>query len=82
MTRSLSVFTVWLALGAVAYAEPPAKQPADDVTTYGFEDDKVLGDSVGPNLEVLHARKRSERRSLVRVRGHYIPELLKSAEDL
>jgi hypothetical protein len=67
-----------------AHAEDPS--PPDtargDVNSYDFEDDLVLGDTVEPDAEVLYARRRGNRDSLVRPRLHFIPELLKSGEDL
>lgn len=70
--------------GQTAHAEEPATeaQRGADVTQYAFEDDAVLGDTVGPALEVLHARRRPGRESLVRARTQFVSELLKSVEQL
>jgi hypothetical protein len=69
-----------------AHAEPPAPPHdaarADDATTYTFDDDTVLGDTVGAMGEVLTVRKRPERESLIRPREHFIRELLQSVEAL
>src|SRR5262249_18682384 len=51
-------------------------------TNYDFDDDLVNGDLVRPDGEQLTVRRRGERRSLVRLREHFIPEMLKSVEDL
>ncbi len=51
-------------------------------TNYDFDDDLVNGDLVRPDGEQLVVRRRGERRSLVRLREHFIPEMLKSVEDL
>ncbi|MFI5306114.1 MAG: hypothetical protein ACHQ53_02105 [Polyangiales bacterium] len=69
---------------ASAHAEDPSSPDAErgDVNTYDFEDDLVLGDTVEPDAEVLYARRHGSRESLVRPRLHFIPELLKSGEDL
>ena len=87
MTKSHIRFTLGLLVSLACAAPAAAEEPADDggrgeVTSYRFDDDLVAGDTVQPNLEVLHARKRGERNSLVRARPHFIPELLKSAADL
>ncbi len=54
----------------------------DDATTYDFEDDLVSGDLVRPDGELLNVRRRGARTSLIRIREHFIPEMLKSVEDL
>lgn len=51
-------------------------------TEYSFDDDVVTGDLVRPDGELLVSRKRGNERSLIRVRQHFIPEMLKSVEDL
>lgn len=53
-----------------------------DATTYDFEDDLVQGDLVRPDGENLMVRRRGARESLIRVREHFISELLKSVENL
>jgi len=53
-----------------------------DATTYDFEDDVVSGDLVRPDGEMLNVRRRGQRASLIRIREHFIPEMLKSVEDL
>lgn len=87
-------FTRWLALFALLGGAPPAalaeslEEPPldagtdDDVTRYAFDDDLVRGGVPGPGGEVLHVRRRRDRESLIRIRDQFIPELLKSAEDL
>jgi len=62
-----------------------AQDPAGgggDATTYDFEDDLVSGDLVRPDGEMLSVRRRGRRQSLIRIREHFIPEMLKSVEDL
>ena len=51
-------------------------------TTYDFEDDLVTGDLVRPDGELLNVRRRGSRSSLIRIREHFIPEMLKSVENL
>lgn len=60
---------------AGAAAEPQA-------TSYDFEDDLVTGDLVRPDGELLSVRRRGNRASLIQIREHFIPEMLKSVEDL
>ena len=59
-----------------------AQEGGDDATTYDFEDDLVTGDLVRPDGEMLNVRRRGRRSSLIRIREHFVPEMLKSVEDL
>lgn len=51
-------------------------------TTYDFDDDLVTGDLVRPDGENLVVRRRGQRASLIQIREHFIPEMLKSVENL
>lgn len=51
-------------------------------TVYSFEDDLVQGDLVRPDGENLIVRRRGAHESLIRIREHFVPELLKSVENL
>ena len=55
---------------------------AQDSTTYDFEDDLVTGDLVRPDGELWSVRRRGARTSLIRVREHFVNEMLKSVENL
>ena len=52
------------------------------ITEYDFEDDLVTGDLVRPDGELVGARRKSKVSSLIKVRKHFIPEILKSVENL
>lgn len=54
----------------------------NNTTTYNFDDDLVTGDLVRPDGENLIVRKAGKRASLIRIREHFVPEMLKSVEDL
>jgi len=72
-----------LILGLVAVtASPVLAQGAADSTTYDFEDDLVQGDLVRPDGENLIVRRKGAHQSLIRIREHFVPEMLKSVEDL
>jgi hypothetical protein len=79
MTRLLALVLVGM-LGAVAM--PASAQKGGDATSYDFEDDLVQGDLVRPDGENLMVRRRGARESLIRIREHFINELLKSVENL
>jgi hypothetical protein len=68
--------------GPAAAEEPKKNDPRGELTAYRFDDELVTGDGANPNGEVLLIRKRRDRESLVRARTHWVPELLKTAEDL
>jgi len=76
MRKLLSV----LFAGALVLVAMPAA--AQDETSYDFEDDLVQGDLVRPDGENLMVRRKGARESLIRIREHFIPELLKSVENL
>jgi hypothetical protein len=77
----LTILSVCLCIPCAALAEPAAPgEPA--AHAYAFEDELVKGDLVRTDTELLHARRRSGRASLITVRDSYLPELLASVEDL
>jgi len=76
------VFTALIAAtGLWATPVQAQSEPASE-TTYDFEDDLVTGDLVRPDGEQLIVRRRGRRASLIQIREHFIPEMLKSVEDL
>ncbi|MEO0323212.1 MAG: hypothetical protein AAF447_09660 [Myxococcota bacterium] len=76
-----ALLTIALAFTAAALALP-APAAAQDETEYDFEDDLVSGDLVRPDGELLNVRRRGRRGSLIRTRQNFVPEMLKSVEDL
>jgi hypothetical protein len=81
-----TLFVAVLASSGLAFAQDDgggakkAGEPA--ATSYDFEDDLVTGDLVRPDGELLSVRRRGNRASLIQIREHFIPEMLKSVEDL
>jgi hypothetical protein len=73
-----AVFVVAMVFSAM----PVFAQEYSEKTEYSFDDDVVTGDLVRPDGELTVVRKRGKERSLIRVRQHFIPEMLKSVEDL
>jgi len=74
---SLFVVLVFLFAATVASAQDYA-----DTTEYSFDDDVVQGDLVRPDGEMTVVRKQGKQRSLIKVRQHFVPEMLKSVEDI
>ena len=81
---SALVLTVLLLGGLVASASAQEEGGGGggNATTYDFEDDLVQGDLVRPDGENLMVRRRGARESLIKIREHFVPELLKSVENL
>jgi hypothetical protein len=83
-----TLFVVVLASGSAVLAQDakkagaPAAAGEPAATSYDFEDDLVTGDLVRPDGELLSVRRRGNRASLIQIREHFIPEMLKSVEDL
>jgi hypothetical protein len=76
------VFIALLAQPALLVSTAEAQGAPAPETTYNFEDDLVTGDLVRPDGEQLIVRRRGRRASLIQIREHFIPEMLKSVEDL
>jgi hypothetical protein len=81
---------------ALAQQQPPAKPAAkpapaaggeDNVsykakTVYDFEDDTVEGDLQRPDGELVDSMRKVKHSSLIEIRKDFIPEMLKSLEDI
>ena len=52
------------------------------VKTYDFSGDTIEGDLVKPEGSTVDARDFAKHSSLIRIRKDFIPEIIKSAEDL
>ncbi len=79
MRKVLMLLSLGMSLSCFANV---ASAQDGEATTYDFEDDLVQGDLVRPDGEMLNVRRRGRRASLIRVREHFIPEMLKSVENL
>ncbi len=79
MKRFAGIFIggLLLILASTAFGQEYAES-----TEYSFDDDVVTGDLVRPDGELTVVRKKGKQRSLIRVRQHFIPEMLKSVEDI
>jgi len=68
---------------ASADAGDGASATASDTDTgyaYEFDDDIMNGDGIGANAARIKVRPGHVRRTLIRPRLHFVPELLKSVE--
>lgn len=71
-----------LLVGGTAIAQPAKGAPAGKVKVYDFSGDTIEGDLVKPEGTDLNARDFAKHSSLIRIRKDFIPEIIKSAEDL
>ncbi|MCB9662246.1 MAG: hypothetical protein R3B40_20565 [Polyangiales bacterium] len=79
----LVVLGAALLLVDLSFGSSNASAQEPETTEFNFEDgDLVTGDLVRPNGELLNVRRRGRRSTLIRIREHFIPEMLKSVEDL
>jgi hypothetical protein len=51
-------------------------------TVYDFEDDTVEGDLQRPDGELVNSLGKTQHSSLIEIRKDFIPEMLKSLEDV
>lgn len=58
-----------------------SKSTGGDVA-YLFDDDALAGDGIGVNAAKIVVRSAGVRRTLIRPRLNFVPELLKSVENL
>ena len=81
-------FAAAFLLSATAWAAPDADSAAmagtngEGVTVYDFEDDDVDGEVLSPEGANLSSRGRSKHASMITIRPHFIPELIKMANDI
>ena len=73
-------------MAAVVFAQDKRRRPATcqykSKTVYDFDDDTVEGDLVRPDGEFVDTRKGAKHSSLIKIRENFIPEMIKSAEDI
>lgn len=88
---SAFVLVVLVTFGAgSALAQPKPAKPADKAApaaagktkVYDFTGDTIEGDLIKPEGSTVDARDFAKHSSLIRIRTNFIPEIIKSAEDL
>ena len=89
MTRSRKL-TVSAALGAMVVLVAPTVFAQDVAETkedsgdygYEFDDDPLNAGGFGPNDATIKVRARAARTTLIRPRTSFVPEMLKSVENI
>ena len=72
-----------LAGASAAYAQEAGDNTTyKSKTVYDFEDDNVEGDLQRPDGELVNSINRAQHESLIEIRKDFIPEMLKSLEDI
>ncbi len=88
MRKTFSLALVLLAFVAGSAFAQPAKGGDKNaggngkVKVYDFSGDTIEGDLVKPEGSTVDARDFAKHSSLIRIRTNFIPEIIKSAEDL
>lgn len=86
MRKLISALVLVLLAAGAAAAQPAAggggKDGAAKTKVYDFSGDTIDGDLVKPEGSTVDARDFAKHSSLIRIRKDFIPEIIKSAEDL
>lgn len=67
---------------SLAAAQEGGDQGGAKVKVYDFSGDTIEGDLIKPEGTTVDARDFAKHSSLIRIRKDFIPEIIKSAEDL
>jgi len=83
---TLVAFSAVSLMGSTAFAQraggAAAQAQATRTQEFNFTDELVQGQLVRPDGESTRVRRRSAGISLIRIREHFVPEMLKSVENL
>jgi len=84
MRKLVSFLTVLALVSLVGTAKADDKKgdKGGKVKVYDFSGDTIEGDLVKPEGSTVDARDFAKHSSLIRIRKDFIPEIIKSAEDL
>lgn len=69
-------------VAGVAGAQEIQESKTDDGYGYSFDDDPLNAGGFGPNDATIRVRARAARTTLIRPRTSFVPEMLKSVENL
>ena len=75
------VFAV-LTVSSAAFAQKIGTEDTKEGYGYTFEDDPLAAGGFGPNDATIRVRPRAARTTLIRPRTSFVPEMLKSVENL
>jgi len=78
----LGTFAVAIGVSLQADAQSAPKVEYKKKTVYDFDDDVVEGELQRPDGEYIDTRRKAKHSTLIKIRKDFIPEMLKSAEDI
>jgi RNA polymerase sigma-70 factor (ECF subfamily) len=85
--RRVRLVAVPPAAAATEAKAPPREERRKDITTYSavqridFEDEELVGDIVGPDGVLLTLPVAPRHSSLIEIRQHFVPEMVKTLEE-
>ncbi len=89
INTSLVAMAATLALAsAPAFAAPANSDEAarkgtkGGATVYDFEDDSVEGEVLSPDGALINGRVRGKHANMITIKPHFIPQLIKLANDV
>jgi len=69
-------------VSSAAFAQAAATSEEKEGYGYTFDDDPLAAGGFGPNDATIRVRPRAARTTLIRPRTSFVPEMLKSVENL
>jgi hypothetical protein len=76
----VAVMMLLSALGAEAQEAP--KERSGNMTVFDFEEDVVTVSALKPDVDFVGLVQQEQWASLIRLRPHFVDEIVRSAEDL
>jgi hypothetical protein len=78
----LAVGLAVIVASTAASAQDIKESKSDDGYGYTFDDDPLNAGGFGPNDATIRVRARAARTTLIRPRTSFVPEMLKSVENI
>ena len=79
---ALAASSLALAVTTSAFAQSTKTQDNPDGYGYEFDDDPLNAGGFGPNDATIRVRAKAARTTLIRPRTSFVPEMLKSVENI
>ena len=77
-----AIATVAFFVSTAAFAQVSKTEDTNEGYGYTFDDDPLAAGGFGPNDATIRVRQRAARTTLIRPRTSFVPEMLKSVENL
>jgi hypothetical protein len=82
LALAVAVGVVAFAATSTAFAQVEKEEKSDEGYGYTFSDDPLNAGGFGPNDATIRVRPRAARTTLIRPRTSFVPEMLKSVENI